>query len=129
MSKPDPAGVKAESGAGAVLAVLGAYVLFRWAAAVIRLPERTPAWVLGVVFVITAAASIGLPIGGIGALVRWRMRRPAIGILIVTAAGALLVLGLQPRALQALPAAAPLAGGLQDLGKILAAAGVGLALA
>src|SRR5947209_1931488 len=59
MSETDPAGVekpragaKGESSAGAVLAVLAAYVLFRWAAAVLRLPERTPAWILWVVFVI-----------------------------------------------------------------------------
>jgi len=106
---------------------LAAYLLFRSALTVIRLPPQTVPPVLIGAAAISAFGAIGLPIGIITALLSLRLpRSAAMGL---AAAGLLLWIGLllglriTPREL--------VAGSLvfQDLGKILAAAGVGIALA
>jgi hypothetical protein len=107
--------------------ILALYFLFRWSLGAIRLPLQTPFWVLVVLQAVTAVGAIGLPIAGIAALVR--ANRSAAGALGVAILGLALWLGLafglrkSPAAVMAASAA------LQDLGKILAAAGVGIALA
>lgn len=106
------------------LGILAAYVLFRWSLAVIQLPDATPRWILLVAAVLSAAGAIGLPILGIVSLVR---RPPsAAGALGLGAAGLAVWLGLAAARIS--PGLAPLSGAVQDLGKILAAAGVGVAL-
>jgi hypothetical protein len=124
----DDAAAAAPAGdaAARVWLLLAAYLLFRWSVAVIRLPEATPGGVVGVAFVLTAAGSLGLPIAAIGALVlALRSAPPRIGVALL---GLVLWIGLVlagsrvPAALHA-PAAA-----VMDLGKILAAAGIGAAL-
>lgn len=107
--------------------VLTAYLLFRLIFGYARLPAGTPGWVLQAAFAVSAAASIGLPIAGIGALVRaGTSHRNA---LLAAAGGLTLWLGLafgwssHPRWV------APALSSVQDLGKIVAAAGAGMALA
>ena len=110
-----------------VLLVVAAYLLFRVALAAVWLPAATPWWVLAPAAALTALGSIGLPVAGIAALVRCRPSVPAaVGL---TAAGLALWLGLAAvsRGLPPLLGAASAAAG--DVGKILAAAGVGIALA
>jgi hypothetical protein len=106
------------------LLLLGAYLLFRLLLGVIRLPVGTPTWVLGIAALVSALGGIGLPIATIAALVRAnRSPRMALGLALV---GLALWLGLLAggRAL-----AGPVTAILQDVGKIVAAAGVGVALA
>ena len=127
-----PAGATAppRHGVGQVIGVLALYVLFRWTLGVLRLPLGTPGWLLLIAGAVTAIGGIGLPIWGIASLVR--VNRSVGAALGVAALGLGLWLG---------PAAAGIAapgGGrflvqavaaFQDLGKILAAAGAGVALA
>src|SRR4051794_5802172 len=88
---------EAAAAIGPALALVAAYVLFRWTAALIRLPLHTPGWLLAAAFALTAAVSIGLPIGAISSLVRLRTSRPALAVCCIVAAGAALLLLLPPR--------------------------------
>lgn len=111
-----------------VLLSLGAYVLFRLALAFVRLPPHPPGWLLALGALVSAAGGIGLPIAIITALVRRRPSVPvALGIMVL---GLALWLGL----LWAVPLKGPRGwvtgvDAVQDVGKILAAAGAGVALA
>jgi hypothetical protein len=121
------AGAPARTGAARVALVLGSYVLFRWLLEVVRLPERTPAWALGIASLVVSVGAIGLPILAIVTLVRGS--RSVRGALLTTALGLGLWLGLLAAGKAAPPALQALSAALQDLGKILAAVGVGIALA
>lgn len=105
-------------------AVLGAYLVFRWTLGVVRLPHATPAALLFVAACVSAAGAIGLPILGIAELVRRRIS--VLGALALVVAGLGLWFGT---AAIGRGWGAPVAGALQDLGKILAASGLGIALA
>jgi hypothetical protein len=110
-----------------VLLVVAAYLVFRLVLAAVWLPAATPWWVLAPAAALTALGSIGLPAAGIAALVRCRPSVPAaVGL---TVLGLALWLGLAAvsRGMPPLVLAGSAAG--QDVGKILAAAGVGIALA
>lgn len=106
---------------------LGAYAVFRFGVGVAQLPLATPGWVLLLANALVALGSIGLPIAGIAALSR--LRAPAWRWLLLALVGVAVWLGLalltpgRPSVLLALSAT------VQDLGKILGAAGLGLALA
>jgi hypothetical protein len=110
-----------------VAAIFGAYAAFRLLAGVIRLPEGTPGALLLAAHAVVTLAAIGLPIWGISTLARTRvpawkwMLLAAIGVAVWIGLG--LVMRATPSVLQ------PASFTLQDLGKILGAAGLGLALA
>lgn len=113
------------------LAVGALYLLFRWGAAGLRLPTAAPAWILLAAFAVTALLSIGLPIAGIAALVRptERDRNSLQEALQLAGAGlavwCALLLGLS----FAPPGVRGVLVPLEDLAKIAAAAGLGMALA
>ena len=132
-----------------VPAALGAYLAFRLALAVIRLPLGTPGWALALASAVVDLGAIGLPILAIVALVRRigsapetasaavEMQpatapagRPRVLLSLLTALGGLLLwLGLA-RSEPLVGAGARLVlGGVEDLGKVLAASGLGLCLA
>lgn len=113
--------------ASAALVWLGAYALFRFTVGVLQLPLGTPDWVLLIANILVALGSIGLPIAGILALARlgvpwWRW----LGLAVL---GVALWIGLaavtppRPGLVLALSAT------MQDIGKIVGSAGLGLALA
>lgn len=104
-----------------VLLALLLYVLFRWVLGSVRLPAHTPGWLLVVAGIITCAGSLGFPILVIGALVR--NLRGALPILGAVAFGLALWLGLG-----ALGRPGVLVGSLQDAGKVVAAAALGIGL-
>lgn len=122
-AKPDAAG---EALRQAVL-LFGTYALFRLGIGVLQLPVRTPDWLLLVANLAVALGSIGLPIAGIAALSR--VGAPVWKWLLLAAAGVAVWIGLalvtpaRPFFILAFSAT------LQDVGKILGAAGLGLALA
>lgn len=114
------------NGLSRVLLALAAYALFRWALGVIRLPLGTPGPVLLLAFVVVALGSIGLPIAVIAELARARISGKA-GVL-VAALGLALWFGLVA-VMRATPhGLLPLSATIQDLGKVLAAGGLGIAL-
>jgi len=109
-----------------ILLALAAYVLFRWALGTIRLPLGTPGPVLFLAFIVVALGSIGLPIAVIAELARARISGRT-GVLI-----ALIGLGLWFGLVGVLRSTPlwllPLSATIQDLGKVLAAGGLGIAL-
>lgn len=109
-----------------VWSALAAYALFRIALELIRLPAGTPGGELALASAVVALGSIGLPILVIAALAA---RRPSGAATVLTAFAGL---GLWLAAVFGLSIAgawfAPLGGMLQDVGKVLAAGGVGAAL-
>jgi hypothetical protein len=115
----------AKAPVGAVLLSLAGYAVFRFLLDVVRLPVYTPGWVLSLAFVVIALGAIGLPIAAIATLIRLRL--PAAGSLGAAAAG--LLLWGACALLGGMAGAAVPAGVLADLGKIVAASGVGMTLA
>jgi hypothetical protein len=124
---PSPEGTSApDSGAlrATALAFAG-YLAYRLVFGLLRLPDATPAWILAVAGILAAAGGIGLPIVAICALLRFRWS--PLRAIVAAAAGLGLWLGLA--AAGGMGGGPVLGGALQDVGKILAAVGVGLALA
>lgn len=120
------ASAKGPSALTRVLLALAAYAAFRWGLGVIRLPLGTPGPLLLVAFVVVALGSIGLPIAVIAELARARISGKT-GVL-VAAVGLALWFGLVA-VLRGTPSGLlPLSATLQDLGKVLAAGGLGIAL-
>jgi hypothetical protein len=117
------------SPAGPLLLTLLAYLLFRSVTGAVRLPPRTPDWAILLVFLAIAAASIGLPILGIALLVRRPLSRPLLAGALALAGGLGLWLGLAALVPGLSPWLRAPAGALQDVGKIVAASGAGIALA
>lgn len=101
------------------------YALFRYLLAVLRLPVGTPDAALAVASLVTVTGAIALPIWAIAALTR-ALRGPGQSVLIAIA-GLALWLGLL--LVRPSPNLAPVFATLMDLGKIMAAGGVGMALA
>ncbi|MCC2669227.1 MAG: hypothetical protein K0Q72_1698 [Armatimonadetes bacterium] len=122
-SKPGSGG----SGLRWVWLALAAYILFRWTVGVVRLPISTPPGVLLPVSALVALGSIGLPIALIAALARVRIR--GLIAVLIAVFGLALWFGLVGLARLLPPAVLPLVATLQDLGKVLAAGGAGLAFA
>jgi hypothetical protein len=108
-----------------VLIAIGAYAVFRYTLSALRLPIGTPDAALAIVSLVTAVGAIALPIWAIAALTR-ALRGPAQSAFMAVA-GLALWLGLLQ--MRPSPALAPLLATLMDLGKILAAGGIGMALA
>lgn len=105
---------------------LAAYALFRGALELIRLPHGTPPLMLALASGVVALGSIGLPILVIATLVAGK---PRAGItLLVAVAGLALWFGAVAAAPVFGRGFLPLAWTLQDVGKVLAAGGVGAAL-
>jgi hypothetical protein len=127
----DPSSVAQAPAAGTravsrVLLAVAAYALFRWALGMIRLPLGTPGPVLLAAFVVVALGSIGLPIAIIAELARARI--PGRAGVLMALGGLALWFGLAS-ALRVTPSwLFPLSATLQDLGKVLAAGGLGIAL-
>ncbi len=108
-----------------VLVAIGAYALFRYTLSVLRLPIGTPEWALAAASLVTATGAIALPIWAIASLTR-ALRGPGQSVLIAMA-GFALWLGLLQ--LRPSPTLAPVLATAMDLGKIMAAGGLGMALA
>lgn len=108
-----------------MLLAIGAYGIFRYLLAVVQLPIHTPDSVLAGASLLTAIGAIALPIWAIASLTR-ALRGPGQSLLIALA-GLALWLGLLQ--LRPSPNLAPILATAMDLGKILAAGGVGMALA
>ena len=108
-----------------VVFAIAAYSAFRFTLSVLRLPIGTPDWVLAVASLVTAVGAIALPIWAIASLTR-ALSAPAQSVL-VAVAGLALWLGLLQ--LRPSPTLAPVLATAMDLGKILAASGLGMALA
>lgn len=107
---------------------MAAYLLFRWLLGIVQLPVRTPPALLILVQILVAAGAIGLPILVLVSLVRFgRSAAPIAGISLVT--GLALWLGLGAVAPNLPGVAGAGIEALRDLGKILAAGGVGIGLA
>jgi hypothetical protein len=129
--KTEPADVGSAAAAPAnayrlVLATVGAYVLFRGTLAFLRLPLGTPDAVLLIASVFVAFGSIGLPIAVIAALAH---ARPSAGQSAFTAcAGLALWFGVIGLLVAGQRWLLPVAGTLQDVGKVLAAGGIGILL-
>jgi len=134
-AKTDPGSIQSpEAGDGRercrssdkVWLAIGAYALFRLALELIRLPLQTPAGVLVLASTLVALGSIGLPIGVIAALCAARPSGRSLALI------ALAGLGVWFAAVAGMaafgPWIAPLSGPLQDVGKVLAAGGIGAAL-
>jgi hypothetical protein len=123
----EPDSGAARPGAAWIWAALAAYVLFRWTVGVVRLPLGTPMGVLLFASAIVALGSIGLPIALIAALARAQVKGLIAGL--IAALGLGLWFGLVAVA-KGVPAGLfPVVATLQDLGKVLAAGGVGLVFA
>lgn len=113
-------------GAVRVWSALAAYALFRVALEWIRLPAGTPGGALVLASAVVALGSIGLPILVIAALAAVR---PSGRVTVLTAlAGLALWLAAVAGAATAGAWFAPLGATLQDVGKVLAAGGLGAAL-
>lgn len=123
-------GESASSGMGSRVArpllALAAYALFRGTLELIRLPAGTPAWVLLLASAVVALGSIGFPILAIAA---FAAERPRAGVALLTSLGGLLLWLAAVGMVLALGRwMAPLAAVLQDVGKVLAAGGLGVVL-
>lgn len=110
-----------------ILAWLLGYLVFRFTVGVLRLPVHTPGAVLLVANLLVALGSIGLPIGAIAAVARSRPAVPLRLLGVVGGIGLWLALAFLTPPRPAVLLAFSLA--VQDIGKILAAAGLGLTLA
>ncbi len=119
-------GARTGSGVAATAAVVGVYLAYRLLSEVVRLPSGTPGWLLLFLFVLLSAAGIGLPIFLLTRLARKQLSPGRALLLAVT--GLLLALGGFVVA-GAPPLLRPVLATASDLGKIVAAGGVGLALA
>jgi hypothetical protein len=109
----------------AALALL-IFFVFRTGLGALRLPADTPQWVPLLAAVVTALGAIGLPIVAIALLARLRL---APGRSLLLALGGLFLWLALLGAMPLLPPALYIpVGALQDLGKIVAAGGVGIAL-
>jgi hypothetical protein len=104
---------------------IAAYAAFRFTLSVLRLPISTPNEVLALASLFTAVGAIALPIWAIASLTR-ALRGPAQSVLIAIAG---LALWLSLLLVRPTPSVAPVLATLMDLGKILAAGGIGMALA
>lgn len=123
----DPKRVAAgPGGPNRVLLALAAYALFRWALGVIQLPLGTPGPLLLLAFIVVALGSIGLPIAIIAELARARISGK-VGVL-VAVVGLGLWFGLVAVVRGTPLGLLPLSATLQDVGKVLAAGGLGIAL-
>ncbi len=131
LGEPGP-GSDRDPGAGGLPAWgwLGVYVAYRWLFDLVRLPPRTPDALVLLGVAVSSVAAIGLPVGILVALLRRHEGRGAARQGLTAAGlglalwGALVFVGSSGGA-----ALAALAGAGQDAGKVLAAAGVGMALA
>jgi hypothetical protein len=110
-----------------VIVAMATYAVFRWLLGILQLPIHTPRLLLVLVWFLVAAGAIGLPVLVLVSLVR--LGRAAQVAVLSLAAGLALWLGLG-----LITGSVPgmLGAGLEalrDLGKILAAGGVGVGLA
>lgn len=99
------------------------YLVFRWVLGSVRLPADTPAWVLVIAGIITCAGSLGFPVLIITGMVRRVHGFVPVLVVIMGGLGAWLGLATLGRT------AEPLVGSVQDAGKVVAAAALGIGLA
>lgn len=122
-----PAAPRQRHAAADAAAALLLYALYRGLAGLLALPAAAvPAAVLAA-FALSALAAVGLPIAGISALVR--ASRSLRSALCAALSGLALWLGLGLAGRTFPPSIWPLLAAAQDVGKILASAGLGVALA